>query len=356
MRPLRAESSECHEWAEAWRSHRARSALESNLSRAGLSEEEFWSRYPSWVARFQGDYPGVLLQHVTGYLRPDGTVLDIGAGAGAFAIPLAAAARRVTAVEPSPSQVRQLRENMKRAQISNIDVIESRWEDVDTATLESHDLVLAVHSLQMQDIATALRHMCRAASHCLLLVHTAGHSLSRLSHELFDIEPDLTTATRANPPRPRLRPQWSSWTTATTCHSKCSWRYFASIRSERRTMHELACYVTSRGMTTYHTAPCGSTAKNRDALVSVTPTQRKRRRACNDTNQLCQHDGCALFAALIGVRHSHPSSSPSSPPRPPPLRRPCLAHPLRQASRWCFELAQPNHTRQRTSSRYGRRH
>jgi len=189
MKPERPESPECREWADAWRSHRDRSSLESNLRRAGIPEEEFWSRYPSWVAAMRGDYPGILLESVKAFVGPDSTVLDVGAGAGAFAIPLAAKVRHVTAVEPSPAQVARLNEAMEREHVSNITVLQSMWEDVDVDSLEPHDLVLAVHSLQMRDIADALRRMCRVAAHRLLLIHTAGHNFSSAVHELFGIEP-----------------------------------------------------------------------------------------------------------------------------------------------------------------------
>jgi len=189
MKPVRTIDPEYQEWTAAWHAHRARAALESNLSRAGIPEEAFWSRYSSWVASMRGDYPGALLDRVKARVRPQDSVLDVGAGAGAFAIPLAAMSRRVTAIEPSPSQVVHLTAAMAEAHVRNIDVVQSLWEDVDVEALGCHDLVLAVHSFQMDDIAGALQKMCTAASHCTLLVHTAGHSLSALSRELFDIEP-----------------------------------------------------------------------------------------------------------------------------------------------------------------------
>jgi SAM-dependent methyltransferase len=189
MNPESPESPECREWADAWRSHRDRSSLESNLGRAGIPEEAFWSRYATWVAAMQGDYPGILLERVRACVGLNSTVLDVGAGAGAFAIPLATTVRHVTAVEPSPAQVASLNEAMEREHVRNITIIESTWEDVDADSLEPHDLVLAVHSLQMRDIAGALRKMCLAASHRLILVHNAGHDLARLLQDLCGIEP-----------------------------------------------------------------------------------------------------------------------------------------------------------------------
>lgn len=189
MRPIRPEGTECRAWADAWHRHRSRSALEANLDRGGFTEEAFWSHYSTWVSSMRGDYPGALLDRVRTLVTPESTVLDVGAGAGAFAIPLAAVSRRVTAVEPSPAQAAQLSEALERAQVRNVDVLRNRWEDVDVMALGSHELVLAVHSFQMADIAEALRKMCAAAARHVALIHTAGHSLSTLSRELFDIEP-----------------------------------------------------------------------------------------------------------------------------------------------------------------------
>jgi SAM-dependent methyltransferase len=175
--------------SEAWRAHRRRASLEANLRRAGIREEAFWERYGAWVAAMKGDYPGVLLDRVAAHARPGGTVLDIGAGTGVFALPLARTAHTVTAIEPSPAQARQLHEVIRREGAGNVTVIEKRWEDVDAAKLGGHDLVLVVHSLQMDDIAAALTKMCRVADRCLLLVHPKGNGLSDAMRDLFGVEP-----------------------------------------------------------------------------------------------------------------------------------------------------------------------
>ena len=189
MKPIQTTSQECRQWADAWHAHRARAALESNLRRSGVTEEAFWARYATWVAAMQGGYPGILLERVVALVRPHWTVLDIGAGAGTFALPLAHTARSVTAIEPSPAQAKRLREAVRESKAHNISVVEKRWEDVDATVLGAHDFVLAVHSLQMEDIACALRKMCDAARQQVLLVHTAGNGLSQAIHELFGIEP-----------------------------------------------------------------------------------------------------------------------------------------------------------------------
>lgn len=189
MRTVQTISQECRCWADAWHAHRARAALESNLRRSGVTEEAFWARYATWVAAMHGGYPGVLLEHVAAHVHRNWTVLDIGAGTGTFALPLARTARSVTAIEPSSVQAERLREAIRESKAHNVSVVERRWEDVDATAIGAHDFVLAVHSLQMEDIACALRKMCEAARERVLLVHTAGNGLSRAIHELFGIEP-----------------------------------------------------------------------------------------------------------------------------------------------------------------------
>lgn len=190
MNPVRTDTAVCREWTDAWRARRTRSGLEANLRRAGLTQEQFWPRYASWVGALQPNgYPGVLLDRVMERVRPDSTVLDIGAGTGTFALPLARTISHVTAIEPSPSQAAHLRDAAEHANLPNISIIESLWEDLACEEPAAHNLVLAAHSLQMDDLALALQRMYEAASECLLLIHTAGHSLSEALHELFGIEP-----------------------------------------------------------------------------------------------------------------------------------------------------------------------
>jgi molybdenum cofactor cytidylyltransferase len=59
--------------------------------------------------------------------RPDETWLDIGAGAGRYALPLALIVREVIAVDPSPTMLAGLRAGMVEHGIDNVRVIEGRW-------------------------------------------------------------------------------------------------------------------------------------------------------------------------------------------------------------------------------------
>ena len=173
------------DWAAAWRERLQRSGLEANLERAGLSQEEFWERFGSWMDTLRKNgHPGVLLDRVLEHVREDDSVLDIGAGSGAFALPLAQRVNRVTAVEPSAMQVSRLESSIRECEITNVRVVRTAWEEVDVPGIGRHDVVLAVHSLQMPDIREALRRMTEASTRLVILVHPVEHDLTNALRSL----------------------------------------------------------------------------------------------------------------------------------------------------------------------------
>jgi SAM-dependent methyltransferase len=68
-----------------------------------------------------------VLDFLLNLARRDETWLDIGAGAGRYAVPLALAVREVIAIDPSSGMLAVLRELMDEHGIRNIRVLEGRW-------------------------------------------------------------------------------------------------------------------------------------------------------------------------------------------------------------------------------------
>jgi len=84
-----------------------------------------------YYARYRSAYPPELiaaLVEATGVNR-DARVLDLGSGPGTVAIPLAAYAAEVVAVDAEPAMIAELR----RAVPANVTVVEGRAEDVDSS-------------------------------------------------------------------------------------------------------------------------------------------------------------------------------------------------------------------------------
>jgi len=90
-----------------------------------------------------------LLDRLLELARPDDTWLDIGAGAGRFALPLALAVRDVVAVDPSVGMLAALREGMAAHGITNVRVIQGRWplepDEIPREGVPHGDVALIAH-------------------------------------------------------------------------------------------------------------------------------------------------------------------------------------------------------------------
>ncbi len=71
-----------------------------------------------------------LLNELRRMSNPDATWLDIGAGGGRYALPLALSSKKVIAVDPSEGMLTVLRGSMAEHGIENIEIHHGRWLDV----------------------------------------------------------------------------------------------------------------------------------------------------------------------------------------------------------------------------------
>ncbi len=87
----------------------------------------------------------------------DSTVLDIGAGTGAWTVLLAGRAKLVTAIEPSGSMIEVMRESLSAEKITNVSIIQGSWPGI---SIEPHDFSLCSHAMYANpDLAAFIRHM-----------------------------------------------------------------------------------------------------------------------------------------------------------------------------------------------------
>jgi SAM-dependent methyltransferase len=109
-----------------------------------------------------------LLDTVINEIKPNDTVLDIGAGTGRWTIPLAKVAFRITAVDPSEAMLEILKRNSVESGVTEkIDIINTNWEQ---AEVESCDFVICFHAMYMSfDFAGFIHKMeAHAKRRCYL--------------------------------------------------------------------------------------------------------------------------------------------------------------------------------------------
>ena len=168
---------------EQWKSH-----VEAHHAQS-LRAQERWSAPPDdfwrpYATHFRADprrTDDPMLNRLAQEVSPDATVLDVGGGAGRFALPLALHCRHVTVVEPSESMLEELRLGAREAGIGNLSVVQGTWEEVE---IESADVVLCVHVLYgIADVATFIRKLDSHARERVVLpmfTHSPQSGLSSL--------------------------------------------------------------------------------------------------------------------------------------------------------------------------------
>jgi cyclopropane fatty-acyl-phospholipid synthase-like methyltransferase len=105
----------------------------------------------------------------------DSRILDIGAGPGSMAIPLAQRVSHVTAVEPAEGMTEVLKENIKHYHLNNVTCIQKNWEGVSLEELDSpYDVIVASYSLHVPDIREAIEKIQQLSSGKVYIYWFAG--------------------------------------------------------------------------------------------------------------------------------------------------------------------------------------
>ncbi|HSR25862.1 MAG TPA: methyltransferase domain-containing protein, partial [Candidatus Eisenbacteria bacterium] len=109
---------------------RTSGAAAGRRPRPDAARSAFWTaRTAGWYRRAaeRGDYAARVLDAIGPRLDACETALDVGAGCGALAVPLARRLRAVTALEPSPAMADGLRGWAAEAGLGNVTVVEAAW-------------------------------------------------------------------------------------------------------------------------------------------------------------------------------------------------------------------------------------
>lgn len=159
------------DWNGVWKCRQAK----HELSKAAEDKTHNWDRKENaerYDANSREEYDARIRMTLDGLAVTNASrVLDIGAGPGTLAIPLAPRVREICAVEPGAGMVAVLRDRAARAGITNITCVQKLWEDVDIDTdlAGPYDLVIASLSLTMEDIGAALLKMDAVAAGAVCL-------------------------------------------------------------------------------------------------------------------------------------------------------------------------------------------
>lgn len=162
------------DWNDVWKEliasqQAANKEGENNLWNKKDNAERFWKR-----SQENSERTRLTLEELP--LTPESRVLDIGAGPGRLAIPIAEQVAHVTAVEPAEGMKNLLLENVAGKGITNLNCVSKRWEDIDVESdLDGpYDVVIASFSLGMPDIRDAIQKMEQASSKYVFLYWFAG--------------------------------------------------------------------------------------------------------------------------------------------------------------------------------------
>lgn len=112
---------------EAWAARVRANREQSERVREGPEPDDFYAPVRGLFVADPRRADDATLAALLELARPEETWLDIGAGAGRFALPLALRVREVIALDPSEGMLQALREGMERHGIRNLRVIHARW-------------------------------------------------------------------------------------------------------------------------------------------------------------------------------------------------------------------------------------
>ena len=131
---VESQSAEAPAWpGQEWLGAAWRARVEAEYAQAERLREWREADHYAPIAQSFVDDPrrdgDRLLDALLALTRPDASWLDVGAGGGRFALPLALRSRHVIAVEPSPGMRAVLTESMQTHGIANVELQAARWPE-----------------------------------------------------------------------------------------------------------------------------------------------------------------------------------------------------------------------------------
>jgi SAM-dependent methyltransferase len=110
-----------------------------------METKGFWNRLKAvWYKRGlkYSKMPETVLCFILPVAGNAKTFLDVGAGCGTLALPLARAGKKVTALDPSPAMLDILKEDIRKEGLKNIKTVLAAWGEV---SLKPHDVIICAN-------------------------------------------------------------------------------------------------------------------------------------------------------------------------------------------------------------------
>jgi len=168
-----------------------------------FSEQQRGSdHYAPIASRFRMDphrTGDVALDALRALARPGEVWLDIGAGGGRYALPLALAVQEVIAVDPSVGMLSVLAETTAEYGIKNVRIVRGRWPSAEDPSLEADVAFIAHVGYDVEEIGPFLAAMERSARRlcaALLFWRRPTWAVDRLWPAVHGVERALLPALR----------------------------------------------------------------------------------------------------------------------------------------------------------------
>jgi SAM-dependent methyltransferase len=145
-------SQENKDWNAEW--------MRLSDQRGVVHDAAFWDRRARDFRGGDEDSPYVTAFVARLRIRPGESVLDVGCGSGALALPLAEAGHEVVALDFSAGMLDLLRRRASAEGLRNLRTIHAGWDDDwRAAGVAAADVAIASRSLDVRDLRAALRKL-----------------------------------------------------------------------------------------------------------------------------------------------------------------------------------------------------
>ena len=156
------------------------------MENTGVSDS--WQDFSGRFAPPPEDAPeDPVVQQITRWLCADADLVDVGCGGGRLSVPLARYCKNVTALDPSPAMLTELRSHIHDRGIENINIVESTWEDwPERAPEQAPGVVLIAHLLySVHPIGEFLAKAERVARHRVVVLLSTAQPIAYF-HPLWE--------------------------------------------------------------------------------------------------------------------------------------------------------------------------